>query len=911
MILPVQHQGTGGSEGLVRANERFAAILNGKISMPFGKNGQHVPVKIIDFDDPSKNTFATTTEFTYNAGQEKRMDNVLFINGIPLIIGECKTPMRPSESWVDAAIDIEDYQKAVPGLFVPNLLCFATEGKELYYGSVKAPLDVWGPWKDKDEEDAGARVPAKLANILDRVKEMLSPQVMLDFLENFVLFATNKKNQKIKIIPRHQQYHTTNKIVQRVIDGMPKKGLIWHFQGSGKSLLMAFASQKLRMSPELNNPTVLIVVDRIDLDTQITGTFNATDIPNIVAVDDTEELRQILAQDIRKIVITTIHKFKDMKKVLNARDNIIVMVDEAHRTQEGDLGRKMRAALPNALFFGLTGTPINRRDHNTFWTFGAEEDENRYMSRYSFRDSIQDRATLPLHFEPRLLHYHIDRETIDEELADLTDQLDDDERSELIKRAGRKSNFIHGKQRVKDIVKNIHEHFIKYVEPNGFKAMIICYDREACVQYKQALDTIMDEGSSDIVMTLSKNSKQKDPEWWYKRWDRTKQEEEDLLDRFRDSADPLKLLIVTAKLLTGFDAPILQTIYLDKLLKDHTLLQAVCRANRPYGDLKSFGLIVDYIGVFDEVGKSLMFDEKEMQEVVKGIILLKEELPKAVAKCLEYFPGVDRTLTGYEGLIAAQECNPTNEVRDAFAADYSVLNRLWEALSPDECLDPYVEDYSWLTQVYLSLKPPSGTGKLLWHMLGAKTLDIINRNVRVDTIQDDLDTVVLDAETVRTIVDGNDPTQVKIIEIKIIKRLQKHANNPIFISLGQKLEDLKQEYEDRFISSLEFLRRLLSLAREIVEAERQVEPEEEQKKAKAALTELFNEAKTKNTHIIVERIVNDIDSIVKAVRWEGGQESHPGEREVKQALRSTLRKYHLHQDQDLFDRAYAYIKQYY
>jgi len=300
-----------------------------------------------------------------------------------------------------------------------------------------------------------------------------------------------------------------------------------------------------------------------------------------------------------------------------------------------------------------------------------------------------------------------------------------------------------------------------------------------------------------------------------------------------------------------------------------------------------------------------------MFAVVKNLSELRTQLPDAVTKCLNYFPGIDRTITGYEGLIAAQEHLPNNEIRDNYAADFNVLARLWEALSPDLCLNEYREVYRWLSQVYESVKPATGNGKLLWHILGAKTLDILNEHVYIETIRDDLETVVLDGNTIKTIIESNDPKKTKEIEIKITRRLQKHLNNPKFTKLGEKLEQIKQEYEKGFINSLEFLKHLLTLAKEVVEAEKEIEPEDEQKRAKAALTELFEEVKTKNTPVIVERIVNEIDEVVRHIRFEGWQNSHAGEREVQKALRQALKKYQLHTDQDLFERAYSYIKQYY
>ncbi len=280
-------------------------------------------------------------------------------------------------TWFDGAFQINRiYERDVPAMFVPNVFSFATEGKAFRYGSIKMPIEMWGPWRDDDSPDE-----SELRHVQAAVQSMLQPEVVLDILANFTVFATDGKHRRIKIICRYQQFETANKMVARVVAGYPKKGLIWHFQGSGKSLLMVFAAQKLRLHPRLANPTVIIVVDRIDLDTQISATFNAADVANMIGVATRKELQELLAQDVRKVLITTIHRFAEAGGRLNERSNIIVMVDEAHRTQEGDLGRKMREALPNAFLFGLTGTPINRADRNTFWAFGADEDEKGYMSR--------------------------------------------------------------------------------------------------------------------------------------------------------------------------------------------------------------------------------------------------------------------------------------------------------------------------------------------------------------------------------------------------------------------------------------------------------------------------------------------------------------------------------------------------
>jgi type I restriction enzyme R subunit len=889
------------SDGLIKANEEFAAWLTGERSMPFGRDGEHITIHLIDYVALEQNEYVVTTQYAFSAGAtEKRADVVLLINGIPLVVIEAKTPVRASQSWLDAALQIhDDYEKNVPELFVPNVFSVATEGKEFRYGSIGLPVELWGPWRTEAQGPAFQKI--------DKVMEsMLRPHVLLDLLVNFTIYATDARKRRIKIIARYQQYVGTNKIVERVVAGHPKKGLLWHFQGSGKSLLMLFAARKLRLHPALKNPTVMIVVDRIDLDTQISSTFYATDTPNLVKADSRTELRRLLAQDLRKIIITTIFKFGEAKGLLNDSSKIIAMIDEAHRTQEGDLGRKMREALPNAFLFGLTGTPINRADRNTFYAFGAEEDKAGYLSRYSFEESIRDGATLPLHFEPRLLAMHIDKDAIDQAFRALTGNLSDLDKDQLTKTAAKMAVLVKSPERIREISSDIARHFQEKVIPNGFGAQVVTFDRESCVLFKRALDELLPPEVSDIVMTVNSGENEYSP------YRRDRDGEEKLLDRFRNPADPLKILIVTSKLLTGFDAPIMQTMYLDKPLRDHTLLQAICRTNRPFGEAKTHGLIVDYLGVFDDVAKAIQFDEKGITRVVANISELVGELPRAFQECLVYFPGVDRTVSGYEGLIAAQNCLPDNDRRDRFAANYSYLSRLWESLSPDPVLNNYETDYRWLTQIYESLKPSTGTGKLLWHALGAKTIELIHQHVHVDTVRDDLETLVLDANLLEQVLEGQDPDhKAKEVEIRVSRRLRKRMYDPRFKALGERLEELKQKHEQGLLSSIDFLKELLELARDVVAAEQGAEPIGDEDRGKAALTELLQDAKNDRTPVVVERIVNDIDEIVRYVRFEGWQTTHAGERQVKMALRKTLFKYKLHQDQELFDRAYGYIRQYY
>lgn len=917
------------SDGLIRANEEFTAWLRGDRSMPFGENNQHVTVRLLDFDTLDNNQYIASTQVTFRAGSaERRPDLVCYINGLPLAILEAKTPVRNAISWVDGAKQLhDDYEKFIPELFACNVLNIATEGKDLRYGAIHTPIELWSPWivdslkarltaskqnqAQADKEPLHASRPLKtgLTQLAESIPNLLRPNILLDILSNFTLFATDKKKRRLKIICRYQQYEGANKIVQRVLAGVTKKGLIWHFQGSGKSLLMVFAAQKLRMAGALRNPTVIIVVDRLDLDAQISATFHASDIPNLVKAETRAELETLLKQDTRKIIITTIFKFGESDGVLNERENIIMLVDEAHRTQEGDLGMKMRAALPNAFFFGLTGTPINRRDRNTFYAFGADEDEHGYMSRYGFEESIRDGATLPLHFEPRLVELHIDKAAIDAAYEELTGELSDLDRDTLSKAAAKMAVLVKVPERIEKICADVAHHFLEKVKPNGFKAMLVTFDQESCLLYKAALDKHLPPEASDIVMSVSGKEREDKRYALYKR---DRDTEEKLLDRYRDPNDPLQIIIVTAKLLTGFDAPILQAMYLDKPMRDHTLLQAITRTNRTYGDKKSHGLIVDYLGIFDDVAKSLEFDEAGFRRVVSDIVNLKTKFPAAMQKCLAYFAGVDRSLDGYEGLIAAQECLPNNDVRDSFAADYSYLSSLWEAISPDPLLSEYESDYRWLSQVYVSVQPTSGAGALLWHSLGAKTIELIHQNVHVSAVRDDLDEIILDAELLEAVLKTDNPDRkAKELQIKIVDRLRKHMGNPLYRKLSERLERLKEQHEAGQLHSIAFLKALLDLARDLVNAEKEVPPAEDEDRGKTALTELFQQTRTTDTPIMVERIVDDIDDIVRQIRFPDWQSTEGGKREVRKALRRTLAKYKLHTDTELFEKAYGYVKEYY
>jgi type I restriction enzyme, R subunit len=940
--------------GLVKANENFHEWLMAEKTLPFGENGDHITINLIDFDNIDKNHFVVSQQVHYIAATEVYFDIVLYVNGIPLVVGEVKTATRPSVTWQDGAADFmggkKHYWKNVEPYFVPNLLCFASEGKTFAYGAINARAKDWGPWHKTELRD---EILPGLASVLDSCEGLLNPQTLLQLLESFALFSTVKpgKNtppKRIKILPRYPQFEAAKQIVERVRKGYPKKGLIWHFQGSGKSLLMLYAAKMLRGDNTLKNPTVLIVVDRRDLDAQINETFGGADVKNLIKVQSCKKLGQHIEQDSRGILITTIFKFKDVEidnnnpNGLNSRDNIIVLVDEAHRTQEGGLGEKMRWALPQAHFYGLTGTPISRLDHNTFKLFGSEEDEGRYMNRYSYKQSIRDGATNAVKFEPRLAELRVDRAAINEAFKELVKEngLDEEEKTALSKRAGKLAIMLKAPKRMEAVSSDIAHHFVNHVQPKQMKGMVVVYDRDACVQMYYLLGKKLGFDAIEVVMNLDQapieekgNNKEgkinKDWRKWkkdlelpikehdFERWqelDGNEQTLKALIDDYKDPQQPLQLLIVTAKLLTGFDAPICYCMYLDKPLHDHTLLQAMCRTNRLYETetvKKQMGLIIDYLGVFENLRTALAYDSEDIDGVVEGIEAFKALLPVQLDQCLSFFPGVDRTVEGFEGIIAAQECLPTNEKRDEFAASFGVLAKLWSAISPDPFLSPYRVDYTWLAQVYESVRPIGQTGALVWAALGPETIKMIHKHTDINRIRDDIDELIMDEHAVFMLTEKEQEKRASQLEIDLMGRLRGNGN-AAFIELGERLEKLRQDYEAGVIKAIDWLKGLLDTAKDTVQAERETgDSPVTENDNKQALTKLFLETRPETTPKLIGDVVEQIDKIVKARRFKGWQTSNSGPREIQKALLLTLAQFGLGKDKELFAKAYGYIEEHY
>jgi type I restriction enzyme R subunit len=923
------------NDGLVSSNEEFVQWMCGRRTVKYIGTEKDVQVRLIDFDNPKSNILRITTEATFHAGREhRRYDIVLWVNGLPVVVGEMKTPVNANISWLNGATDIHNaYERKTPEFFVPNVLSFASEGREFHYGAVCQPPELWLNWSSTTD----VIMPPGLPLVIRSAELLLNPEMVLDILRSFTLYSSRPTAAgalRMKVIPRYPQVEAVTAIIARCRDPKKRQGLVWHHQGSGKTFAMAYAAAKLRHQTDMDAPTIVVVLDRLELIQQTEAEFQSVGIQSLKTAESKEDLRRLLRDDARGVIITTIYRFAEAG-LLNERENIVVMVDEAHRTQEGRLGLDMRAALPNAKFIGLTGTPISTDDRNTWAMFGDPDDPEGALNHYSVERSIHDGATLPVHVETRLVNFHFSAEALQKAFDDLAEEenLTDEEKGKLAAKASHISVVVRDKDRIEAICKDIVEHYRARIGPLGLKAQIVAYDRATCVAYYDAISKMLEPGEEcTVVMTTSKD----DPQEW-ERWNLEREEEATIKNRFRDINDPLKFVIVTAKLLTGFDAPIEGAMYLDKPLRAHTLFQAICRTNRRWtnpltGQQKLHGLVVDYVGLGKELAKALMTKSTSIPgQNQEDVEVLLSELMAEVANTVARFESVDRSALIFNQIHDAQQILDTLPKREEFAAQFMRCQGLFEFLWPDMKLRPIEEDYRFLAKVYSSIAPNKAADLLLWQKLGAKTMEIVHEHLTGVTIDGkQLEKVAMDVGVIEALkdltlfpVDTKEPKKplnalevLQKLEERIQKRFGDEISEKVWRSLAERLEILRLSRISSAEESVDFLKRLLELAKDLLEAEKaddegRISEIKVLDPRKGALTQIFEECRPDGTPVVIETVVEQVDSLVSPVRGTGWQSSHPGDRTVRQELRLILRNSGLPPAGELFDRAYAYIRENY
>ncbi|MGR9385181.1 type I restriction endonuclease subunit R [Rhizobium leguminosarum] len=718
-----------GELATISDNEAWLKVLRGDYARKVTGQETRQTLRVIDFLNPANNQFSVTHQLRVKAEHTRKPDVVIYVNGIPLVVIEAKSPLNVKDKTGEAFEQIKQYEQDIQRLFFSNVFNIVTDGALVLYGATGSSSKYFAEWRDpwpKVEAD----FPDALAKGLWC---LLEPSRLLDLIAHYVVFEKTETGT-IKKICRYQQFRAVNRIVERVIEGKHRQGLIWHTQGSGKSLTMVFAALKLKthrtiQSEALTNPNILVLTDRIDLHAQISGTFVACGLPNPTPIESIKDLHALIRSGKDgHTALSTIFKFQDSKEAIANSENWIVMVDEAHRTQEKDLGAYLRGTLPHARFFGFTGTPVKKDDKNTYENFGVPGEG--YLDKYGIDDAVADGATVPIYYTGRKTDWHIDEAKIDILFDTWFAELDDDKLNEIKKRGVQIEDLVKHPRRIALIAYDIWTHFKAYARPDGFKAQIVAIDREAVILHKQALTKVIAEdlkadgmepaealaradAMSACVYSINQEDSKpsEDP---HKQAIRNElkthyldAEAEKLAKKaFGRKGDNPQFLIVCDKLLTGFDCPIESVMYLDKPLKEHGLLQAIARTNRVSDAKKRNGLIVDYIGVSGHLEEALSsYRADDVKNAMRDLDDLRNQLRAAHSAVAALLKPLKRTATDKDGLKAEYDAFVKLLSSEDKWFDFKAKARgfiaLYETLSPDPNVLDFTTDLKWVANFLL------------------------------------------------------------------------------------------------------------------------------------------------------------------------------------------------------------------
>ncbi len=762
-------------------------------------------VRLFDFNNPTNNDFLVTNQFKL-VGQKGTIecDIVVFVNGIPLVVIECKKPT--SSDYLQDVFDqnYTKYQQKNSGfekLFFYNHILIATCGIAAKYGALQSAPSFFSKWTDpypitKEE----------LAKLCDRnpssqdilLAGILSKTNLLNMLENFVIYETIG-NKTIKIIAKHQQLRVVSKSLKKMLDGTKvrdKGGVVWHTQGSGKSYSMVWFATQLLF--KYKNPPMMIITDRNQLDKQITENFEKAGFPNqTVRAKSAKHLAELLANPKGQTIMTTLQKFATKNEV-HTDQRVIVLVDEAHRTQYGITATEMRDAMPNAIFFGFTGTPISKKDRNTVNEFGD------VIDKYSFMDAIMDGATLPVKHQGLYPEVYVEGpETLDEIFERIFADLDEDTKAKLKQRYGSKGAIAEAPERIKKICDRIITHYKTAIEPDGFKAMIVATTREAAVIYKRQLDKI-GAPSSKIIMTSDLGERGKDglswDEFYLSKDDREKESE-----KFKDPNNSTKFLIVVDLLLTGFDCPILKVLYLDKVLKEHTLLQAIARVNRLYNEQKKSGLIIDFIGVTRDLTKAFEnFDDIDLVgalDTLDSDVRMAKERHSVILDHIESLKGKDNSdiLLEFESV----------EKQESFAYDFKLFSKAVDELLPNKEAKEFLEDLKFAGRIQTMIRTYYHGDKPRIKEYGAKVQQIIDDHIKTLGISELIDPREINYTNFGAYAKKYEKAQAALMKGKaMMVILENKERNPGFYEkLSKRLEALIAEEKSRQIDDAEFIKK--------------------------------------------------------------------------------------------------------
>jgi type I restriction enzyme R subunit len=952
--------------GLVAANERVLKILQGGRDFRDKYDEWHA-LTFIDFDDTTNNTriVADEVKILVPGKTPRRFDLVYYVNGLPLVVVEIKAPTAKS-SWATAAREINNvYAAEYPWFFTPNVFCIGTDGVKMRYGAAGAPTNFWQPFRSTaDPEDLSG-----MADVQRSCELLFAPATVLDILANFCLFDTAGGSVDVKYLPRYPQKEAAHLIHQRVREG-GKRGLIWHHQGSGKTLLMVFAASLLLHDTSTESPTIVLLSDRTQIVRQTSGVFvSAMGDDYFYEPATSAELRELLARGVPGVISTTIHKFADAGSGLSDRSNIIVMADEAHRThssRDRSLAGQMRVALPNARFFGMTGTPIRNLHTDTFALFGDEADPDRVIHRYSMTRSLEDEATVPVALEPHPVGFEMNDRTLQSEFDAFADEqdLDDIDREALSRKFGRLTSVFANPERIEAVCQHIVDHYLDTVYRNGMKAQVVAYNRALAVAYADKINEILSgfevkqklagvlgkDGTprheaiaAEVNISVSESSKD-EIELKFRMHHLSEAEEEDQKRRFLSPEDPLSFLVVTAKLMTGFDAPNEGALYLDKPLKAHTLFQTITRPNRTWvspvtGYVKPRGVIVDYIGLAEEVQKavqdptageggprrSFVDDQGDLVTWFRSAFARLEDL-------LAEVDGLDIGRNEYDSVRAISDFLDRDErATDAFKTDYLLLSRLFPYVSTDKRVDRYQDSFALFGSVYVTLfkKSTDTERKERLAELGPMVLDIINANVySFEVAASQEEALVLDTQGIKVLrslmalvsrgdTDSDDdrqpPTAKEILDrIKAALDHGMDEQSVKYVALAERLRELRERIIRGASDALEFLTEALRIAQAIVDAEKNPDDvvivDEDHV---GVLSRIITEHAPTGLTITEKRLAEEIDQVVTRTLTGSWDNADARGRAVRRSAAAVFRRYQLKPVGEPYDSTVAYVEAHY
>jgi type I restriction enzyme, R subunit len=889
-------------------------------------------VNLIDYSNIINNKSVISRQVIYQGTEHApRMDIVLYVNGIPLVIIECKSSVSFSVDWTDAYDDIKEYEYLVPELFKYLQIGVAAEHIAKYFPIVPGSNQVEiNEWKIEGNDS------------IDSIIDMLKPTTLLDIIRNFLFFRTQKGNQT-KIICRYIQYRAANKIVNRVLNyihtdntkNVKNKGLVWHWQGSGKTLSMIFAANKLFNHPLLENPSIFFIVDRVGLEDQLFDEMTSLDVISPEPITSVNELRNIIRHDDysgkRGMMITLIHKFRNVelnqlimelevaesngKNTIMNRKNVIAFIDEGHRSQYGMLAAEMKNLLRKATFFAFTGTPISKKGKDTYLEFSYPPSET-YLDKYFISDSIKDGFTLKLVYQPRLEEdVYLKKYLLETFLEIEDDELPEDIRhivKENVKNDLKTIKVIlENENRIRMICKDIAEHFAENVD-NKFKAMIVAASRDACVIYKRELDKVLPPQYSEVVMTYGQESSTLVKEYFLSLTERIHMSNpNDINKKIRDDfkeRDSPKILIVTDMLLHGFDAPILQTMYLDKPLKEHKLLQAIARTNRPFKDMKEAGLIIDYIGILSNfrkafqlyIGNDELFDEEEVNMILSDMNQMRNEFSKLIGLTLDLFSNVPKNKYDRETLLdAVRAITSDKENLKLFLSNFKSLRRKFELLGSDLIKSELVSSYKWLLAVYTyyiieieGRKTEKEREQAMYtERYLSKTIKLAHKSTEINEIRKNLPKIEFDRDYLKNLEDRIEVKKEKVANM--VFTLNKYVLvdkdiNPIFEGIVDKVERLIKKWQKKNVDFEELYKDGHSIIEEINERYNRQSELNLSDYEYAVLLTLEEKWKGKELINDVRRLINDLTA--NGYLFPGCFDQRTVKKEIERSIRKFLRR---------------------